>query len=91
MTNLCQATFILTVAITITITSGKSWEDREDNRFRLPSTIPSNLRIGEEVYDNALAQLADQLSVENVDITADGYFPKGEIMYIEKWTMSMMM
>lgn len=89
MTNLCQV--ILTVALTITITNGvlviKPRKGAEENRFALPEKekfpstnfIPSNLKISEEVYDNLLNHLADQLSEENVNIKANGLFPKGKI------------
>lgn len=89
MTKLCQV--ILIVALTITITNGVGGNPVvEDNNFRFaqpekdtfPSTnfVPSNLKIAEGVYDKLLDHLADELSVvsaqENVNIKADGYFPK---------------
>lgn len=86
MTNLCQALFIWTVALTITIANGGVFTQLGENPaledYKFPSTnfIPSNLKIGEGVYDNLLGHLADQLSVENVNINANDYFPKGKIV-----------
>lgn len=81
--------FILTIALTITITNGDGRNPvLEDNNFRFalpeedkfPSTniVPSNLKVAEEVYSNLLADLAEQLAVEDVHLKANGYFPKGK-------------
>lgn len=85
MTNVFQA--ILMVIVTITIANGLSViKERknptlEDNNFRFPSThfVPSNLKIAEVVYDNLLSHLAEKISIENVNVKADGYFPRGKI------------
>lgn len=88
--NLCKV--ILLVVLTITVTNGVrkgvAFED-SNHRFSVPvkdkfptiNFMPSNLKIADGVYDNLLDQLAEQLSVENpgenITITANGYFPKG--------------